>query len=74
VVLSGHSDLDIERFHHLGLKLRGKARVLIEDNAKGKTMYIEDGCLECFKHYFGGGVLEGDEVCIGGKAIHDDYD
>ena len=75
VVLGRHLDLDTKGLHHLRPKPRGKAGVLVKDNAKGRAMDIEDGAIESLKDFFGGsGVLKWDEMCVGGKALHNDHD
>jgi len=42
LVLGRHPDLDTKGLHHLEPKLKGKASVLVKDNAKGEAIDIED--------------------------------
>ena len=75
VVLGYHPDLDTKGFHHVGPKLRGKARVVVKNNAKRRAMDIEDCAIEFLKDFLrGGSVLKWDEMCLGGKAVHNDHD
>jgi len=38
-------------------------------------MDVEDSTVELFKDLLrGSGILEGDEICVGGKVIHNDHD
>jgi len=49
--------------------------VLVKDNAEREAIDIEDGTVEFLKDLLRGSrVLEGDEICVGGKAVHNDHD
>jgi len=75
VVLGRHPDLDTKGFHHLRPKLRGKARVLVKDNAEREAMDIKDSAVEFLEDlYRGCSILEWNEMCVGGKAVHYDHD
>jgi len=38
-------------------------------------MDVKDSTVEFLEdHLRGGSVFEGDEVCVGGKVVHDNYD
>jgi len=56
VVLGRPSDLDTKGLHGLRPKLRGKARVLVKDNAKREPMDIEDSAVEFFLKIFSEGA------------------
>ena len=61
VVLGGHPDLNSQGLHHLGPKLRGELRVLVQNNTEWEAMNIKDGSLKFLKGFLrSGGVLEGD--------------
>jgi len=75
VLLGRHPDLDTKGLHHLLPKLRGKAGVLVKDNAKREAMDVEDTTVEFLEDLLrGSSVLEWDEMCVGGKAVHYDHD
>jgi hypothetical protein len=75
VVLGGHPDLDIKGLHDLRPKLRGKARVLVQNDTQGKTMDIKDSLFEFIKDFFRGGcIFKRDEMGVGGKSVHNDHD
>ena len=75
VVLGRYPDLDTKGLHHLRPKLKGKARVLVKNNADRHAMDIEDGIIEFLKDFLrGGAVLTWDEMCVGGETVHNDHD
>jgi len=49
--------------------------VLVKDNAEREAMDIEDSTVEFLEDLISSSrVLEGYEMCIGGKAAHNDHD
>jgi len=67
--------LDIKGLRDLRPKLRGKARVLIQNDTQRKTMDIEDSLFEFIKDFLRGGcIFERDEMGVGGKSLHNDHD
>ena len=47
----------------------------VQDNAEGEVLEIEDSTVEFLEYLLRGSrVLKGDEVCVGGKAVHKDHD
>jgi len=50
-------------------------RVLVKDNTEPEAMDIKDGTVEFLKDLLRGGrILEADEMCVGGKAVHNKHD
>ena len=50
-------------------------RVLVKDNGKREAGSVEDSTVECLKDLHRGGcVIEGVQMCVGGKAGHNDLD
>ena len=75
MVLGRDPHLDNKGMQDLGPKLEGKARILVEDNAESEAVDVEDSTVEFLKDVLKGGrVLEGDEMCVGGKVVHNDHD
>jgi len=75
VLLGGNLDFYVKGLHDLGAKLRGKARVLVQNNTQGKTMDIEDSLFEFIRDFLGDGCMfKWNEISVQDKSVHDDYD
>jgi len=75
VVLGGHPDYDTKGLHDLGPNLRGKARVLVEDNAEREPVDVEDSTVEFLKDLLRGGrVLDRDQMGVAGKGVYNHHD
>jgi len=49
--------------------------VLLEDKAEREAMDIKDSAVEILEDPLRGRrVLEGDEMCVAGKAVHNNHD
>jgi len=49
--------------------------VLLEDKAEREAMDIEDSAVKFLEDPVRGrGVLEGDEMCVAGKVVHNNHD
>jgi len=50
-------------------------RVLVKDNAEREAMDVKDSGVEFLEDLFrASSVLEWNEMCVGGKAVHYDHD
>jgi len=48
---------------------------VVKDNAKREAMNVEESTVEFLEDLLrGSSILEWDEMCVGGKAVHNDHD